>query len=183
MRIIGLTGAAGVGKDSVGEVLVRAGWVRMAFADPLRAGLYEMFGIKPVHFEREHKERPIDWLGGRSPRDLMQTLGTEWGRQLVCSDVWSRVAERRFLAVEQSGNGHLINGVVFTDVRFPNEAEMILRRGGVIWRVERPGIEPVRAHVSETAAAGIEADRIVVNDGTLLDLEMRVSETLRRSFL
>ena len=71
-----------------------------------------------------------------------------------------------------------IAGVVFTDVRFPDEAAMIRRRGGALWRIERPGATPVRAHVSETAAADVAADRTVVNDGTLLDLEMRVAALL-----
>ena len=40
--LIGLMGAAGAGKDTVGEILTRRGWQQMAFADPLRDGLAAM---------------------------------------------------------------------------------------------------------------------------------------------
>lgn len=177
--LIGLMGAAGAGKNTVGEILLRAGWQQMAFADPLRDGLAAMLWL-PTECYVSRKEQPIEWLGGATPRMLMQTLGTEWGRNLVCADIWVRIAERRLDAFERADTFEPvpIAGVVFTDVRFPDEAAMIRRRGGALWRIERPGATPVRAHVSETAAADVAADRTVVNDGTLLDLEMRVAALL-----
>ncbi len=196
MKLIGLMGAAGAGKDSVADVLERAGWTRRAFADPLRRGLATMLGLTDAHWRRDQKEEPIDWLG-RSPRELLQTLGTEWGRDLVHHDVWVLVAEREIDAMRRAIRWMCISedeaaeylagrishpdatpGVVFADVRFPGEAEMLRRNGGVLWRIERPGCAPVREHVSETAAADVEADHTVVNDGTLLDLEMRVAALL-----
>lgn len=36
MPLLGLTGAAGAGKDAVGNILKASGWRGMAFADALR---------------------------------------------------------------------------------------------------------------------------------------------------
>ena len=58
--------------------------------------------------------------------------------------------------------------MVVPDVRFPDEAQSIKERGGVIVRIKREGYEPVNAHISETAYQ--DQDFIIVNDGTPEDL-------------
>ena len=59
---------------------------------------------------------------------------------------------------------------VFTDVRFSNEARMIKDYGGHIWRVERPGINPVNDHVSESELNAWNFDELIYNAGSLEDL-------------
>jgi hypothetical protein len=66
--------------------------------------------------------------------------------------------------------GFKITHFVVTDTRFALEADWLRGQGGVIWRIERPGVQPVRAHVSELGAEQIRADRVIVNDGSLDDL-------------
>ena len=84
MQLIGLTGRAGCGKDTIASFLCEAhGFVQIALADPLRDGLKAMLGVTDEQLHRRDlKEAPIDWIG-RSPRELLQTLGTEWGRALA----------------------------------------------------------------------------------------------------
>jgi hypothetical protein len=82
MILIGLHGKAHAGKDTVGQMLVGYGLDRVAFADPIKRMLIEGLGLTAEHFDSPLKEEPIPWLG-KSPRQLMQTLGTEWGRDLV----------------------------------------------------------------------------------------------------
>jgi hypothetical protein len=70
-------------------------------------------------------------------------------------------------------------GLVVTDVRFPNEAEAVAKRGGVMIRVERPGVGPTkdkhgRAHVSETALDDWPFDHVLVNDGSVDDLHRKL---------
>ena len=62
---------------------------------------------------------------------------------------------------------------VITDVRFPNEAKMILETGGQVWRVKRGldpmwfrvyqdiGVEPKDVHPSEWAWANTHFDVII----------------------
>ena len=75
--------------------------------------------------------------------------------------------------------------VVIPDVRFQNEANMILNHGGTIIRVERPGYDAVNDHVSEHAE--IDARFIISNDGSVFDLQRSVqslvSLTKRRKLL
>lgn len=180
MRLIGLTGLAGAGKDTVADFLRETqGFVGMAFADPLRAGLQAMFGLTPEQLnDRESKEAPIDWLGA-SPRRLMQTLGTEWGRTFVAKDVWLRTAQQTLERFRRAEPCLHIEGVVVTDVRFRNEADWIVAQGGEVWRIVRPAptlIGEPAAHVSE--CGNVYAHKTIFNTGTIEDLHAAVAATL-----
>lgn len=163
-KIIGLTGAARSGKDTAAGFLVAArGYERIAFADALRNMVMAGFGIEPEDMDGDAKEREIEWLGA-SPRFLLQTLGTEWGREHLGPDVWVKVAWR---AMMESG----AKRVVFTDVRFNNEAQAIRNSGGVVVRITRPSIGAVvREHVSESGIHERYVSHEIVNGGTLAEL-------------
>lgn len=180
MKIVGLTGLAGSGKDTVASMLcITQGFVQIALADPLRAGLTAMFGVTDEQLaDRTLKEQPIDWIG-QSPRGLLQTLGTEWGRHHVASDIWLRVAEQRIAALRRSPPCLHIAGVVVSDIRFGNEAAWIRAQGGEVWQILRPGAEGLApataAHESER---GLLGDLVIFNSGTLDDLFDIVSERI-----
>lgn len=91
--LIGFTGRAQVGKDTAAAHLRAAhGFRQIAFADPLRAMLQTGFGLTAKDFEPGRKEELLPLIG-KSPRQLMQSMGTEWGRTLVSPDVWVTLAE------------------------------------------------------------------------------------------
>lgn len=92
----------------------------------------------------------------------MQTLGTEWGRECIAPDVWTRLT----LAGASLREGR---SVVIDDVRFPNEVVAIRALGGIVVRIERPGLVP-EDHPSGTAQAAIVADHTLANDGIVGDL-------------
>jgi hypothetical protein len=170
-RIVGLAGAAGAGKDTVADMI--PGALKLAFADPLYRGLSAMLGIPESALrDRAKKEQPVGFLGV-SPRRLLQTIGTEWGRRTVCEDVWLRVALRQWQSASAVG-GSLI---VVPDVRFENEAQLVRDQGGEVWMIHRPGVEPVAAHESEAGLPLRLIDRLVVNDGTVDQLRERVVAT------
>ena len=163
--IIGLTGAARAGKDTVANALVARGWTKCAFADPIYAAVQAMFGWSREYIEA-NKESPIG-PGGRSPRYIMQTLGTEWGRTLVCDDLWVQLMERRLLNELPYGN------VVIPGVRFVNEAKLIAKLGGYVIRVVRPGLPGVREHVSEEPLPSEYITATVHNDSSEADFRAR----------
>lgn len=170
MLLIGLAGKARVGKDTAGDFLEREyGLKRYAFAQPIKKAVEVMFSLSPMFLEGELKEQDLDTLG-RSPRYLMQTLGTEWGRKMVHPDVWLKAGEmwleNQVLACDLADVP--FHGAVITDVRFENEAQWIREHGGVVLHIYRDDAIQVNEHVSE---AGVQlqgdVDYMIENNGTV----------------
>ena len=162
--LIGIAGKAGAGKDTVADYLCgRHQFIKYSLSTPIKAALCAMFGWHPAVFEsRKFKEAPQEILGGKSPRQLMQTLGTEWGRNLVDQDLWLGLAERH---VKESGCS-----TVIPDIRFENEADMIRANGGQIWHVTRD-VEEVALHSSEGGIEYKPGAVVLINAHTVKDLE------------
>lgn len=163
-RLIGITGLAGSGKSTAAQALEDAGYWRMRFADPLKAmvrALLRECGYDDATIARmidgDLKQQPIPELCGKTPRQVMQTLGTEWGRNMVGDTLWTGIARRK---AERSPWP-----VVVDDVRFGNEAGLIRDMGGMVIKVRRPGVG-LMDHPSETGVLGIEADVDLDNGGT-----------------
>jgi hypothetical protein len=103
-------------------------------------------------------------------RPLLQRLGTEAGRQVINDTIW----------IDAALNGLDPQGrYVVSDARFPNEAEAIKSRGGVVWRVIRrnngPAIGPDGTpHASETSLDNWDFDGFINNDSNLEELKYQV---------
>lgn len=180
MRLIGLTGPTGSGKDTVADHLAGVhGFVRLALADPIRHGLQAMLKLPDEVFSgRDLKELPIAWIG-KSPRQLMQTLGTEWGRHHIDDDIWLRAAARRIANIKRGWQ--YVRGIVVTDIRFANEADWLRRSGGCIWHITGRGLPPAgdaAAHSSEAGIVFRPGDTVIGNAGTLDDLEDNIAREL-----
>ncbi len=157
--VVGLCGKAGAGKSFLAhQMVMHGGFCVRSFAAPLKKALKAM-GVPP-HFLDEPllKKHSVPLFGGKSARELMQTLGTEWGRRMVSENLWVDLAE---VAVS-----NMVTPVVFDDLRFENEARMVRNLGGVV--VEVTGSIPatsgatggIEGHESE---AGVEADFEIEN--------------------
>lgn len=109
-----------------------------------------------------------------SPRDIMQLLGTEVGRS-IHPNIWVNA-----MFANWSDQDHWI----LTDVRFPNEAEAIKSRGGVVIRVNRQdllrlGHIDIDEHPSEVALDNYsDFDYIIDNNGDMEQLIKRVDQVL-----
>ena len=179
MILIGLTGHAGSGKDTVRAFMEQEGFVGLAFADGIRGMLRELLtsaGIDDAYIdERALKEAIIPEVGV-SYRHMAQSLGTEWGRNLR-RDFWLRITAAFVVDQMNAGETHF----VISDVRFANEAEWVRSKGGQIWRIHREGLAGVRAHVSESGMDSIRPSRTIHNNGTpeqLHEVVMAALETL-----
>ena len=178
-QVIGLTGKAGSGKTTAANWILRnhKKAMKLSFAQPLKKMVYELIRSSlpkgwphtaQVYVDGAFKEDPIPFLANRSARELMQTLGTEWGRQTIQDDFWTLIAQgklERLLGDERGASDTPIIRAVFDDVRFQNEAEMIRSYGGVIIRITRPQAVTDAAHASESEQDAIVADITLDNDG------------------
>lgn len=168
--IVGIAGPARVGKDTTANFIIAAvGGYRYSFADPIRAMIVPLGIDMSDPYWQEHKETVIPALGC-SPRRIQQTLGTEWGREMIHPDLWVILAHQRLLR-----NGP---GMVIADVRFENEAAWVRKHGGRILHLEskRPGIPKVEAHASEGGIEHHDEDMVLSNDGSLEDLQAAVRD-------
>lgn len=178
--VIGLIGKKRSGKDTLAGALVEAhDYRRLAFADALKKAAlaanpivgyrWKRLRIVPVRLAEvvaaegweTAKERP-------EVRGVLQRFGV--GLREQDSDVWVRpiraaIADRT-------------TPVVVTDVRFANEAEMILGMGGRLVRITRPGVDDGDTHESESALPWIECALTLQNEGTISDLVSKVPSVL-----
>lgn len=194
--VIGLAGRKGAGKTTLSELLLTSVFALsggklaagpIAFAEPLKhmtATLLLSAGIRkealPQYLEGGLKEKPIGGsLGGITPRHIMQTLGTEWGRS-ISSNLWVDIAEGRIKGNideynayqewtkrnnESSERAPARPVVIVTDVRFPNEIEMIRKLGGKVFWISRAEGEARDGHASEMSISISDCDAKIDNNG------------------
>jgi hypothetical protein len=162
------------GKSTVATCLnVRYGYEIVPFARPMKLmvrTLLEAFGIDRKGAEyllSTGKEDRIGCIPGMpTARHLLQTIGTEWGRDCIHQGLW-------LCAWAELASQH--EHVVVDDCRFLNEYAL-LRESPVtqIWRITRPSATITTAHASEGQLDNVPVDAEIVNDGTLQDLFRKV---------
>lgn len=209
MIVVGLSGYAGAGKDSVADILVRDhGFTKMAFADQLKLVVEILDPILGFHQEQccdcdeceqeieevrlstllaygmTQEEIKRDFMYGPELRRVWQYVGTDIVRA-IDEDYW---VNRSFEALKET----TAERIVFTDVRFENEADAIfsMREWAAnhppetieenthltsVWRIARPDQHPDTVHVSEQMIGLLDEEVTILNDGTLAELEEPVA--------
>ena len=202
--IIGLSGYAKSGKDEVAKIIqeLETGWHVKKFSGVLKKVASLLTGIPQDRFEdQEFKqsylgsewslpvETPLDAVFGdvqfmqmMSVREFLQKLGTDAIRDGLHPNAWVNAAMVGYYPIHHD---HAPNGIeypnwIFTDCRFPNEAQAIKDRGGVIIRIDRPGVGPVNNHPSETALDDWDFDYKILNASDLESLKQTVSVILNK---
>ena len=202
--VIGLLGPAGSGKDLVADWFVNKGFVKVAFADPMKRFVQRAFGLSVEQLwgpsEERNKKFPVSlawwfnaignmgkaseelvgsvlsegtraigylklmewfsWLRKTYPeeiaaREILQTLGTEWGRE-VDGLMWAKYAHRVAFGLLQGKYSYTQTGglnplelhlrapagVVIPDHRFVNEIATTQENDGYVLRLRRTALEP-----------------------------------------
>ena len=198
--LMGLCGKARSGKDTVASIAMNHmadadaeeawDWVvaKESFAAPIKsmvAMLLDFFGIASimnreemsVYLDGDAKENKIDAIGA-SPRELMQTLGAEWGRDIINPNIWLTCIANRLPNYEEAAkHGHKGAMIFVTDVRFDNEAEIIRNLGGTIVQIDSGArkLEDVeRCHSSEGGVSPHLIDVTIDNSGSIEELSDKV---------
>ena len=190
--LVGFCGPATCGKDTAAAALLGTGsWNRVAFAGPLKAAALALDPLVKIDSDHPLVVRTwpdahlldedvllrlgelvskVGWDEAKKHaevRRILQVMGTECGRDVFGQDCWVKLARKSVITNTHSGIR-----TVITDVRFPNEAEMIHEMGGIVVKIIRPGVGPVNSHASD---AGIsECDFTIYNDADVDTLHRKV---------
>lgn len=140
-----------------------------------------------------------------TPRNLMQLIGTDCGRQIIHPDIWInslfsdykplvpsiRRGRMTALAAKNAIKESIFNPIypnwIITDVRFPNEVKAIKDRSGIVIRINQPikdgesyyNLNMGMNHKSETALDDyVDFDYVLSNKGTIDDLIEKVKQIL-----
>ena len=158
VKVIGLSGAAGSGKDYVAKTYfideyefrnISLAWhFKIDCIAKGQADYDEVFNTKPPRVRR-----------------LLKILGTEQGRELWGENVWVNTVFSWMMLFHKDWG---IDRFIIPDVRFPNELENVQRLGGKVYRVvsdkeNRFLTEEAKDHVSEKALS----DDMSVYDGII----------------
>jgi hypothetical protein len=211
--IVGIVGYIGSGKGEISKILKEThGFEIESMASPVKDIVSILFNWDRLMLEgatkesREWREKNDPWWSEKlncefSPRSALQKVGTEMGRNFFHEDIWINHLLRR---TDPNKN------YVISDIRFPNEINMIRENGGKVFRVIRgeepewydiafventlePGMRWIledrnelmqqlypNVHHSEWAWIGCEMDDIIENNGSLEDLQKNVKEMLSK---
>lgn len=187
MKLIGIHGHAGSGKDTIAEYLMNQyNSSYYSFADPLKEAAARMFGIDEDEFYNPTaKEIPNDFWKV-SPRQIAQFVGTEMVRDTierllpeVGKDFWIR---RMNKTLKDAFPSDTLRLVTIPDVRFQNELDWVLSNNGIIIHLTRPGADGTVGIPNHSSEAKLDTERSGVyhvhNDSTLDDLFDKVNDIL-----
>lgn len=166
------------GKDTACDYIVdKYGFTKNAFADPLKLGIQEWFGFTDDQLYTNKKEdKDPNW--GVSPRHVCQVVGSEVVRDIfpkillpgLGNNFWVRRAD---IWVKNHESKHNNKKIVWSDVRFQNEVDYILKHGGIVVKIDRPKLDTIEQEVADGHQSEKSLDNItnysyrIINDGTL----------------
>jgi len=211
--IIGINGYSGSGKDLTGQIIQKLTakenygylentWEIKKWAGKLKTIASILTGIPVDKFEDEkfkktklprcwdiedsygvgatygndfdHDDIDIPYERRMSVREFLQRLGTEAMRETLHEDTWVNALMADY--------NKKCNWVI-TDTRFHNEAYAIKKKGGIIIRIDRPGVRPTNDHVSETSLDNWNFDYKILNASDIVSLTATVSNILKKEKL
>lgn len=202
LKLIGISGKIGSGKDTFAEIIrlltsmpylsnetighyimnpnknvMRTEWSVKKFAGKLKDVASLLTGIPTYKFEdQEFKKTYLSeewntWYPNQdrsepmTVREFLQKLGTNATRNNFHPDTWINAT----FASYSNESKWLI-----TDVRFPNEAAAIVKRGGILVRLEKDS--DTGDHPSEISLDNYDFNIIIDNKGTLIELIQKARE-------
>lgn len=183
-KIIGITGLKHNGKDTIANYLCQKyNYTKIAFADPLKEACQSIFGFNYEQIHGSLKETLDEYWFGLTPRQILQFVGTELFRKEMKrlneefgEELWILSAKKKITEIIKNNENALI---VISDVRFPNECEMIKKQNGTLIRVVRSSVNISHdLHDSEKYVSDLEVDYEIINDGSIDDLNKKIDSII-----
>lgn len=199
--VLAFTGPKGSGKDAAASGVLDSLGVpypvcHLTFASPIKEMARAILDSDWLEKAELNKDL-VDPVIGASYRRILQTLGTEWGRDLN-PDIWINLLTKKLEAFHWSLLRSGQKGIcLITDVRFSNELDALKKYRPIVIRIDRPGygwahmsrinkaqhyLGLKRVHASERPLDLSGLDHVVElrNSGTLEDMVHSLVYILRK---
>ena len=204
--LIGVNGFAGSGKDTIGLIVQyifsmdkqgasieqvcadpeshawwleeQSGWEVRKFAGKLKDIASHLTGIEIENFEDQEFKKTLlgpEW-NNMTVREFLQKLGTDAMRDGLHPNTWVNALMCDYKETDEYSPDWIV-----TDVRFPNEAQAIKDNGGIMIRVDKPGVEAINNHPSETSLNDWKFDYKVVNILDIYTLKTTIENILKHA--
>jgi hypothetical protein len=194
--IVSIYGRIGAGKTTLADMLVSEyGFVKVSFADALRKITQLFFGINVDWKTDEEWSVDFSYLDGldrlfsivkdknnikqlminkikhattkkQAYRITLELLGTEVFRKMMLNEIWCAIAVFDVVCLV-GDNEHI---VVFDDMRFLNEFEVLNNLNTTFIRIISDYEEPESEHESQKYIEGFKNDYVIYNNGTKKEL-------------
>jgi hypothetical protein len=182
--VVGITGKARSGKDTLASIIQEhlqpyAVVVhKLSMASPMKTMVSHLFWHMGYDAEEaivsmvdgELKEVIVEGINA-SPRKILQTLGTDWGRNMIHEDLWIECMKGMVNAYE--GDLDIPRIVLIPDIRFDNEAEKLC---DIVIRIERKDAGEIRKHASENGVDDQFVHYTIFNDDSIKALEVNAMD-------
>lgn len=147
-----------------------------SFAHAIKSIVSIMFGIELGDMYDEVKKEEVVERLGKSPRQLLQEVGTDLIRnnlnaqvpdlKIQGADLWAEIVFQSIRTTPES------EPILIDDCRFDNEYEGLKKLGFTVIRILRPSVAaPSTLHASDN---GCGYDELLINDGTFEELRAKL---------
>lgn len=168
--IIGIIGRKGSGKDTMADRIIQISspntTIKYSLANPIKNACRDLFRLTDDQlYDETEKERPDHRWNHRSPRQLMQWLGTDVFREQFGTDFWLQHAR---WAIDDLARVYRV--IIIPDIRFTNEASFVRSfKNHLLIRIHRDSGDG-DPHTSETEMDTIPTDwvdTVIYNQSSL----------------
>lgn len=204
MKVILISGKAGSGKDTLSDLFVSNGYIKIAFADPLKRAVQSIFKFSYDQLWGPSELRNLGdarYLRGNntylSPREALQETGEHMKR--LYPNIWVDIIRETIESLKSNNNTYYtpetglylgknrkaIKGIVVSDVRFAKEITCFQDYNTVSIKIIRDVgyfSDEKANHISEVEQDTFDSkcfDKIILNNKSIEDLKSEVDKIVK----
>ena len=174
-KIIGLLARSRSGKDTVCDYIIsnypNIHIQKRRLAQPVKDAVCALYGFTSEQLEGSYKD-VVDKRIGISPRNAMVKI-THDVMESMGHDFFSRK-----LFSEFDENKNSANTIIIPDVRYSHDILEIKKRGGIVIKIERHGLNVPR-YKWEDIIDNMKGDCHILNDSSIEELYYQVDQIIR----
>jgi hypothetical protein len=188
MFLIGVSGVARSGKDTVANYLIKKyNLLRYGPSVRVKDTTAVMFDVPRAYLDDETKKDTVDPFWGITYRMMMQKVGKESSRDIFGDDIWMRHVEKKLKEhTMNTKNGvltytGLYNGIILPDIRYANEIQWLHQHEGIVIFVQRNNLPEIRGYENHPGEQGLNvelADIMIYNNGTIEEMYEDIDKQL-----